>query len=432
MKKRSCIVIICVLIISLFSPQTAFAQTGGVLNLTVTASQDIAAIGDEVSIVISLGNAAGSDMSAFSFLIQLPAGLRLKPGTCAVTENFQNATGMYMTAFDESPLFMVSGFGGLGYNGSAIAIAEFVCVAVEPGTQKIDLYEIDLYGVGGNRIQEEVIPATIIVTQPGSANTDSNNSSGDNNNSSNQTGDVNASIGVQSGGNSMPQYGGGKAPTNVVNPDNKSSTTGSNASIIETPKITNNEQSKPKIIWLNPFVDVAPADWFYKYVEFVHANGIMIGTNDNMFEPNTPVTRAMFVRVIANMEKADMSGGNTSRFSDVPPGQWYTAAIEWAAENNIVSGVGYGFFDPNSNITREQTALIINNYLQYKGLSGSGASTSQAFADENEISSWAIDAVKIMQSEGIILGKLGNRFEPKASATRAEIATIVTRLTDNN
>ncbi|WP_339369972.1 S-layer homology domain-containing protein [Paenibacillus elgii] len=89
--------------------------------------------------------------------------------------------------------------------------------------------------------------------------------------------------------------------------------------------------------------------------------------------------------------------------------------MAWAADNKIVSGVGDEKFDPSAPITREQLAVMINSFIEYKSTKLVGTN-KPAFADANAVSNWAKDAV----TSGIT----GNTFAPKANADRAAVATI--------
>jgi len=173
----------------------------------------------------------------------------------------------------------------------------------------------------------------------------------------------------------------------------------------------------------NPFIDVKESDWFYDYVMFVYTHGLFSGTSATTFSPGGSMTRAMFATVLSRLDGADLSGYTATRFSDVPLGQWYTTAVEWAADKGIVNGIGNGLYDPNAPITREQMAVMLHNYLKYKGYTVPSG-TAPAFADEDSISSWALEAVRAIRSMSIVSGRPGNLFDPQATATRAEVATI--------
>ncbi|MFD0681135.1 MULTISPECIES: metallophosphoesterase [unclassified Paenibacillus] len=173
------------------------------------------------------------------------------------------------------------------------------------------------------------------------------------------------------------------------------------------------------------FADVESTQWYAEAVDFVTARQFFSGVSDGKFAPNMAMTRAMFAMVIANIVGADLSSYKTSEFTDVDINAWYGKAIAWAADKKIVSGVNNGKFDPDAQITREQMAVMLNNYIKYKGIKL--ASKSQpAFADASLVSDWAKDAVTQIQSYGIISGVGENTFAPKANADRASVATIFT------
>ena len=154
----------------------------------------------------------------------------------------------------------------------------------------------------------------------------------------------------------------------------------------------------------------------------------MNGVGNDRFAPGSNVTRAMLVTVLWRMEDAPSGYENT--FSDVPDGKWYTDAVAWAAANEIVNGVGDGRFAPNSNITREQMAIILLRYSEKKGFDTSKRGDVSAFPDANQISSYAKDALSWAVGEGIINGS-GGKLLPRGNATRAQIAAILMRFIEN-
>jgi len=177
------------------------------------------------------------------------------------------------------------------------------------------------------------------------------------------------------------------------------------------------------------FDDVGSNHTSADYITFVAARGIFNGTGNGKFTPDGSMTRAMFITAIANLDGADLPAYKTSRYNDVAAGQWYTAPIEWAADNSIVSGYS-GKFDPNAQITLEQIAVILHNYMRHKGISVPEGSPA-AITDESNISPWALDAVRVIFTSGIIIAKSGTTFDPKAIATRAEAAAIFARFLDH-
>ena len=176
------------------------------------------------------------------------------------------------------------------------------------------------------------------------------------------------------------------------------------------------------------FIDVPAKAWYKKFVDYSVTYGIFTGTSSNTFSPNTDMTRAQFVQVFANISGVDTSNKNVnSGFSDVPKGKWYTAAVTWAAKNGIVNGVGGGRFDPNAKVTREQMCVMIVNYIEnYQKRTLNVTTNASTFADDKNISKWAKTAVYKCAKAGLVNGVGNNMFDPKASATRAQGATIFT------
>ena len=191
------------------------------------------------------------------------------------------------------------------------------------------------------------------------------------------------------------------------------------------------EEVIPRLAWVNPFEDVPEDKWFYASVKYANQNNLFKGTSDTTFEPNTPMNRAMFCRVLANLEGVDNDNNLTvDRFSDVLSGKWYTKAVKWAADTGIVSGYPGGIFLPEQKITRQEMCLMLANYAKYLGIYDDLAKKEDngvAFADAAKIATWASEAVNVMKNNGYIVGKPIDgtyEFQPQATATRAEVATI--------
>ena len=99
------------------------------------------------------------------------------------------------------------------------------------------------------------------------------------------------------------------------------------------------------------FLDVKPTAWYYQAVDYAAREGLFAGTSATTFSPEVGMTRAMFVTVLGRIAGAQGQTSMTSRFTDVNPTSWYSPYVEWAAEQQIVSGVGSSKFAPNEKIT---------------------------------------------------------------------------------
>lgn len=172
-----------------------------------------------------------------------------------------------------------------------------------------------------------------------------------------------------------------------------------------------------------PFADVTDSAWYANAVRYVYENGIMSGTSDTQFMPNATLTRAMLAQILYAMEDAPASGSGS--FADVSDGAWYAGAVSWAASAGIVSGVGDGRFAPEQSISREQFALILYRYAQYKQMEIGGSADLSGYADQDGISSWAREALSWAVGQGLLSGKGDGILDPGGGATRAEVAQIL-------
>ncbi len=170
--------------------------------------------------------------------------------------------------------------------------------------------------------------------------------------------------------------------------------------------------------WENPFPDVKDSEWYIKAVEFVYTNGLMSGYANGRFGPNDTLTRAQFAQIIYNKEGRPQAEGG--KFSDVTTG-WYADAVNWAAAEGIVAGIGGGKFAPDRPITRQDLAVML---WRYAGRSEPGKNELD-FNDSDRVSGYAWKALCWASENGIVSGRGNGVLDPKGNATRAEAAQMV-------
>lgn len=178
-----------------------------------------------------------------------------------------------------------------------------------------------------------------------------------------------------------------------------------------------------------PFGDVKSGDWFYNDVKYVYEKGMMAGTAADVFAPNATTTRAMIVTILYRLEGSPAVTG-TSAFVDVPAGQWYTDAVNWAAANQIVKGTSATTFAPNDSITREQMAAILYRYAQYKGYDVTKKADLSGYFDNGQVSAYAKDALAWANAAKLINGVTNTTLAPQGNATRAQVSAILHRFCD--
>jgi len=167
--------------------------------------------------------------------------------------------------------------------------------------------------------------------------------------------------------------------------------------------------------------------WAKEDIEYVVSLGLIAGTSETTFSPNTAITRGDFLMALGQLSAVDVSEYTKSSFSDVSSTSSAMPYIEWAVRNKIVEGVGNNRFSPDSSITREQMAVMTERFTQATGHALPVNKQAVLFADGARISVWAKEAVKAIQQSGIVQGKDNNRYDPAGTATRGEAATILRR-----
>ena len=170
--------------------------------------------------------------------------------------------------------------------------------------------------------------------------------------------------------------------------------------------------------------------WAADNILFAASRGLLSGTSDTTFSPNTGMSRGMFVTALGRLAGINPDSYKTGKFTDVKADAYYAPYVNWAAQNGIVEGVTATTFAPDTNINREQMAVIMANYAKKLGYDLPKTLQAVTFSDNAQISSWAKNAVRTMQQAGILSGKNGNKFDPKGTATRAEVATVLRRFVE--
>ena len=181
----------------------------------------------------------------------------------------------------------------------------------------------------------------------------------------------------------------------------------------------------------NPFTDVKDGAWYADSVEYAVKHGLFKGMTQTTFEPETAMSRAMFVTVLYRMAGEPDASKYDNPFDDVKDGAWYTDAVCWAAGNDIVRGVSATRFDPDADVTREQSATLLLRYAGFKKYDVSVRDDLAAFTDARTVSSWAKDAVQWAVGAKLIQGVTAKTIVPQGNATRAQVATILMRFCEN-
>lgn len=185
---------------------------------------------------------------------------------------------------------------------------------------------------------------------------------------------------------------------------------------------------KDKSCPLNSFADIDCTAWYHDGVHYCIENGLMKGYDNGSFGTDNNISRSQFVTILWRIEGSPVVN-YAMQFADVPAEAWFTEAVRWAVSNNIVSGYDDTAFGPNDTITREQLAVILYRYAQFKGNDVSvGEDTNILdFDDARSISSYAVSALQWACGSGIITGTANTVLNPAGAASRTQAACMMQR-----
>lgn len=180
----------------------------------------------------------------------------------------------------------------------------------------------------------------------------------------------------------------------------------------------------------NQFEDVKSEEWYYEPVKYATNKGLFKGVSDNEFAPNVTMNRAMLVTVLYRLD-GEKATKYENKFNDLENGAYYENAVNWATENKIVSGVNEKEFAPSNKITREQLVVMLYRFAKLNGKNINQKADLTSYEDFNEISDYAKEATAWAVKSGYINGRSETVLAPKGTATRAEVATILMRFSEN-
>lgn len=173
------------------------------------------------------------------------------------------------------------------------------------------------------------------------------------------------------------------------------------------------------------FYDLCRTDWFYDGVRWALDQGIFKGTSSTEFTPDGIVDRATLATLLYRL------AGNPELpyqgiFSDIPSGQWYTAAVEWAAANGIAEDRGTGSFSPTDTVDREELVQMFYHLAGYLKMDTTASASLDGFADGAQVRPDARDAVSWAVGAGVMKGGDGS-LQLRGTSTRAQVALMIQR-----
>ncbi len=184
-----------------------------------------------------------------------------------------------------------------------------------------------------------------------------------------------------------------------------------------------------------PFTDINRSAWYHPYVDFVVANGLILGYgNTHTFAPAVNMSRAEFVTLLYRYD-TQCNGGETVSAADCPFTDvtgWQVEGVTWAAAAKITTGVSATEFNPTGLVTRQEAATFLYRYARWKGYEAKAAVdlTEKFPADGSTVSNWAVSAMSWAAAEDVAIfaGDENGRLAPAGSVRRDVAAKLVCQL----
>jgi len=179
-----------------------------------------------------------------------------------------------------------------------------------------------------------------------------------------------------------------------------------------------------------PFIDIEN-HWAKEYISYLYNNCIIDGSTDNIFHPDSPITRAEAIKIALKSFEPDVINAKYSAkevvFLDVHPQDWFYLFVNFAYKLNYIDGYEIGLsmpeFRPNESLLRSEALKMLINVSGLK----LQKSSDNYFSDISE-SDWFYDYVNYAYKKNIINGERINNneilFNPNELITRAEFAKI--------
>lgn len=141
----------------------------------------------------------------------------------------------------------------------------------------------------------------------------------------------------------------------------------------------------------NAYSDVSDTAWYAAAVSTLSKMGVISGYPDGTFRPNAPITRAEFAAMIARFDETAKSADTP--FTDIS-GHWAENAIGKAYGNGWIKGSSKTVFCPESNLTRAETATLLNRVLHRLPEKESDLLANQIVWPDNPETFWGYLAIQ--------------------------------------
>jgi S-layer family protein len=171
----------------------------------------------------------------------------------------------------------------------------------------------------------------------------------------------------------------------------------------------------------HPFTDVPEGFWADDPLQYLVGQGVVSGYADGTFHPNDYVTRAQFAKMLTVAMGWPIQSPGTPSFGDMPRDSWAYGYVETAVAHGAINGYADGTFRPYAGVTRGQVAKMIALARGWTMEVRSRSSFTDIAPGE-----WVSNYAEMANSATVMTGYSDSTFRPYSTATRAQVAKILT------
>lgn len=173
-----------------------------------------------------------------------------------------------------------------------------------------------------------------------------------------------------------------------------------------------------------PFCDVDPGEYYTAAVAWLAENEITTGISPTAYGAHQSVSRGQMATFLWRL-MGEPSGSGSAPFADVDAGRFYADAVDWLADEGITTGVAPGVFGPDGTVTRAQMGVFL-----WRLMGEPTAPATTGFADVPS-GLWYSEGVAWLADEGITTGVAVGVFDPDGAVTRGQMAAFLCRLSNS-
>ncbi|MHB1368489.1 MAG: S-layer homology domain-containing protein [Eubacteriales bacterium] len=177
-------------------------------------------------------------------------------------------------------------------------------------------------------------------------------------------------------------------------------------------------------MFTNDFTDLERTNPYFNEIYYCREKRYITGDTATIFNPDGNLTRGQTAVVLCRVFEFVGIGPPLGNYKDIVSFQHYfDNSVILLSSLGIMNGTSETTFSPEDNITREQLIVVIKRFLQLDAIN---LDTYMVYDNHSSISNWATEAVNACMNADVLVGLYDNEnLEPQKPVTRAEVCKLI-------